>query len=130
MGSNKTGDAYPSTMIVSICSEKVHVEFYPTHIGHRCHIGRMRLNDEERNKIAGKVISIIRVRCGYCNFVICTPSKILNDIIQDVHNTYILYIHTGIHFSGPNKIFDMTGLRYLIYFYSIIMSTIAKILNI
>lgn len=58
MGSNKIGRACPSTMVVTVQSGRVAVEFYPTHIGHGYDIGRMKLNNEDRNKIAG-IFSVV-----------------------------------------------------------------------
>ena len=53
-GTNKTGRACPSTLTATTTLEgTILVVFYPIHLGHDCKLGRMRINKEDRQKIAG-----------------------------------------------------------------------------
>lgn len=53
MGTNKIGRACPSTLTVTFNDEKVSVVLYPIHIGHSQEIGRLKINETDRHKIAG-----------------------------------------------------------------------------
>lgn len=53
-GTNKTGKACPSTLTATTTlNGTILVVFFPIHLGHDCKLGRMRINKEDRQKIAG-----------------------------------------------------------------------------
>ncbi|KAL1502264.1 hypothetical protein ABEB36_007430 [Hypothenemus hampei] len=70
-GTNKINRACPSTLTVTFNSEKVSVVFYSRHIGHAKEIGRLRLNQDERHRIAGKLSQGV------------TVERVLSDIRDD-----------------------------------------------
>lgn len=55
-GSIKVEKSCPAMMKVVLINNTVEVEFCSTHVGHECDIGRLHLNIEERNLLAGNDI--------------------------------------------------------------------------
>lgn len=54
-GSNKIGARCPSSMIVKVTPDSaVHVTYYKTHCGHAISNAHIRLQDDDRTRIAGR----------------------------------------------------------------------------
>lgn len=51
----KTGHVCPSNMKVHIHNKEINVRYYSTHLWHTKDIGKLRLCDEDRSKIAGNL---------------------------------------------------------------------------
>ncbi|KAJ8911923.1 hypothetical protein NQ315_016264 [Exocentrus adspersus] len=82
IGTNKIYKACPSTLVVTHNSEgDVSVIFYPTHIGHSQELGRLRINEDDKHKIAGKLSQGV------------TIDRVFQDIRENMPNGQLDRIH-------------------------------------
>ncbi|XP_050517553.1 uncharacterized protein LOC126892122 [Diabrotica virgifera virgifera] len=104
MGTNKIGRTCPSTMIVTSNQECISVVFFPVHVGHCNELGRLRIDETDRIKIAGKlsqgvpigrVLSDIRESApsGEMERVHLIEKKDLNNIVRDFSIGYTTKRH-------------------------------------
>lgn len=80
IGSNKIERACPAMIIASMGDTIVDVQFFETHVGHACEIGRNQLSRADRNRLAGK--HYIYLSLGIVHFLICFTLNILDSSVS------------------------------------------------
>ncbi|XP_050501349.1 uncharacterized protein LOC126881240 [Diabrotica virgifera virgifera] len=99
MGTNKIGRTCPSTMIVTSNQECISVVFFPVHVGHYNELGRLRIDETDRIKIAGKLSQgvpigrVILEKVHPVERVHLIEKKDLTNIVRDFSIGYTIKRH-------------------------------------